>query len=150
VRNLNDTNAHLQKQLENVVREGLSLALHNAMLSLSWPPRRHKRMERSISSTTNWQVSQALSVKHFRSTMHFLPGPELERDLELERRKVRELQDSSRNQDKEYQKLKACAIFAGHNFHSQCARPTMTRSNAKHCSHLIKRTTKTPTLLAVP
>jgi E3 ubiquitin-protein ligase CCNP1IP1 len=33
---------------------------------------------------------------------------ELERDLELERRKVRELQDGSRDRDKEYAKLKAC------------------------------------------
>ncbi|KAH7930015.1 hypothetical protein BV22DRAFT_1001441 [Leucogyrophana mollusca] len=31
---------------------------------------------------------------------------ELERDLELERRKVRELQDASREREKEYQKLK--------------------------------------------
>lgn len=30
----------------------------------------------------------------------------LEKDLELERRKVRELQESSRERDKEYQKLK--------------------------------------------
>jgi E3 ubiquitin-protein ligase CCNP1IP1 len=31
---------------------------------------------------------------------------ELERDLELERRKVRDLQETSRERDKEYQKLK--------------------------------------------
>lgn len=31
---------------------------------------------------------------------------ELERDLELERRKVRDLQDGSRERDKEYAKLK--------------------------------------------
>lgn len=31
---------------------------------------------------------------------------ELERDLELERRKVRELQDTSREREKEYQRLK--------------------------------------------
>ena len=31
---------------------------------------------------------------------------ELERDLELERRKVRELQETARERDKEYQKLK--------------------------------------------
>lgn len=31
---------------------------------------------------------------------------ELERDLELERRKVRELQEIARERDKEYQKLK--------------------------------------------
>ena len=33
---------------------------------------------------------------------------ELERDLELERRKVRDLQEASRERDKEYQKLKVC------------------------------------------
>ena len=33
-------------------------------------------------------------------------GVELERDLELERRKVRELQETARERDKEYQKLK--------------------------------------------
>lgn len=31
---------------------------------------------------------------------------ELERDLDLERRKVRELQETARERDKEYQKLK--------------------------------------------
>ncbi|KAJ8522967.1 hypothetical protein ONZ45_g533 [Pleurotus djamor] len=35
------------------------------------------------------------------------PYLELERDLELERRKVRDLHDASRERDKEYQKLKA-------------------------------------------
>ncbi|KAF5321352.1 hypothetical protein D9619_001014 [Psilocybe cf. subviscida] len=65
VRNLNDKNAQLQKQLDNVVREA------NAELTL-------------------------LNSKK----------DELERDLELERRKVRELQDGSRERDKEYAKLK--------------------------------------------
>ncbi|KAF7353034.1 E3 ubiquitin-protein ligase CCNB1IP1 [Mycena venus] len=66
VRNVNDKNAQLQKQLENVVREA------NGEINL-------------------------LSNKN----------AELERDLELERRKVRDLQDAAREQDKEYQKLKA-------------------------------------------
>ncbi|KAF7433338.1 hypothetical protein PC9H_005288 [Pleurotus ostreatus] len=57
VRNMNDKNAQLQKQLENVVRE------------------------------------------------------ELERDLELERRKVREVHEASRERDKEYQKLKANVVI---------------------------------------
>ncbi|KAJ7507475.1 hypothetical protein B0H11DRAFT_2218321 [Mycena galericulata] len=65
VRNVNDKNAQLQKQLENVVREA------NGEISL-------------------------LSNKN----------AELERDLELERRKVRDLQDAARERDKEYQKLK--------------------------------------------
>ncbi|KAG5728735.1 E3 ubiquitin-protein ligase CCNB1IP1 [Termitomyces sp. T112] len=65
VRNLNDKNAQLQKQLENVVREA------NGEISL-------------------------LNGK----------AAELERDLELERRKIHELQDTSRDREKEYQKLK--------------------------------------------
>ncbi|PPQ92365.1 hypothetical protein CVT25_008715 [Psilocybe cyanescens] len=70
VRNLNDKNAQLQKQFDNVVREA------NGELSL----------------LNNKKGGQLL---------------ELERDLELERRKVRELQDASRERDKEYTKLKA-------------------------------------------
>ncbi|KAJ7117317.1 hypothetical protein C8R43DRAFT_102973 [Mycena crocata] len=66
VRNVNDKNAQLQKQIENVVREA------NGEINL-------------------------LSNKN----------AELERDLELERRKVRDLQDATRERDKEYQKLKA-------------------------------------------
>ncbi|KAN0097661.1 hypothetical protein V8E55_002107 [Tylopilus felleus] len=65
-RNLNDKNAQLQKQLENVIREA------NGEINL-------------------------LGSK----------VAELERDLELERRKVHELQDTSREREKEYQKLKA-------------------------------------------
>ncbi|KAJ7937309.1 hypothetical protein B0H13DRAFT_1588984 [Mycena leptocephala] len=65
VRNVNDKNAQLQKQLENVVREA------NGEISL-------------------------LSNKR----------AELERDLELERRKVRDLQEAAREHDREYQKLK--------------------------------------------
>ncbi|KAG8218440.1 hypothetical protein J3R82DRAFT_4066, partial [Butyriboletus roseoflavus] len=65
-RNLNDKNAQLQKQLENVIREA------NGELNL---------------------LGSKVS--------------ELERDLELERRKIHELQDTSREREKEYQKLKA-------------------------------------------
>lgn len=65
IRNINDRNAQLQKQLENVVREA------NGEISL-------------------------LSNK----------VTQFERDLEIERRKVRDLQDASRERDKEYQKLK--------------------------------------------
>ncbi|KAJ7179395.1 hypothetical protein C8R46DRAFT_886900 [Mycena filopes] len=73
VRNVNDKNAQLQKQLENVVREA------NGEINL-------------------------LSNKN----------AELERDLELERRKVRDLQDAARERDKEYQKLKVLRpLFRG-------------------------------------
>ncbi|EGO27335.1 hypothetical protein SERLADRAFT_406467 [Serpula lacrymans var. lacrymans S7.9] len=64
-RGMNDKNAQLQKQLENVIREA------NGEINL-------------------------LSNK----------VAEMERDLELERRKVHELQEVSRERDKEYQKLK--------------------------------------------
>ncbi|KAF8506019.1 hypothetical protein F5888DRAFT_1791958 [Russula emetica] len=65
VRNINDKNAQLQKQLENLVREA------DSEISL---------------------LSNKLS--------------DLERDLDLERRKNRDLQEMSRERDKEYQKLK--------------------------------------------
>ncbi|CCO27562.1 hypothetical protein RSOLAG1IB_05586 [Rhizoctonia solani AG-1 IB] len=69
LKNLNERNAHLQKQLDNIVREA------NSELSL-------------------------LNNK--------LTG--VERDLEVERRKCRDLAESSREKDKEYQKLKACRL----------------------------------------
>lgn len=65
VRNLNDKNAQLQKQLDNVLREA------------------------------NGELNLLNNKKE-----------ELERDLELERRKVRELQEGSRERDREYAKLK--------------------------------------------
>ncbi|KAL0573714.1 hypothetical protein V5O48_008233 [Marasmius crinis-equi] len=65
LRNLNDKNSQLQKQLDSVVREANSeIALLN-----------NKRAE-------------------------------LERDLEVEKRKVRDLQEANRESEKEYQKLK--------------------------------------------
>ncbi|KAK7061480.1 E3 ubiquitin-protein ligase CCNB1IP1 [Favolaschia claudopus] len=81
VRNVNDKNAQLQKQLENVIREA------NSEINL-------------------------LSNKN----------AELERDLELERRKVRDLQEAAREQDKEYQKLKAQ--------HEKIKRKTLLAPNA--------------------
>ncbi|KAG0705412.1 hypothetical protein DFH29DRAFT_1067404 [Suillus ampliporus] len=81
IRNLNDKQAQLQKQLDNVIREGDTLpafdSLHSQLLA-------------------NGEIN-LLSNK----------VAELERDMELERRKVHELQDSSREREKEYQKLKA-------------------------------------------
>lgn len=58
-------------------------------------------MERSVFWETKSQVQP------FASTVASLVYmSELERDLELERRKVRELQDTSREREKEYQRLK--------------------------------------------
>ncbi|THV05462.1 hypothetical protein K435DRAFT_647354 [Dendrothele bispora CBS 962.96] len=65
LRNLNDKNSQLQKQLDNVIREA------NSEITL-------------------------LGNKN----------SELERDLEVERRKVRDLQEATREREKEYQKLK--------------------------------------------
>lgn len=66
MRSINDKNAQLQKQLENLVREA-------------------------------------------DSEINLLSGKlsDFERDLDLERRKNRDLMESSRERDKEYQKLKA-------------------------------------------
>jgi len=66
VRSINDKNAQLQKQLENLVREA-------------------------------------------DSEINLLTGKlsDVERDLDLERRRNRDLQETSRERDKEYQKLKA-------------------------------------------
>ncbi|KAL5487811.1 hypothetical protein ACEPAI_5919 [Sanghuangporus weigelae] len=65
LKNMNERNAQLQKQLDNVIREA------NGELSL-----------------LNNKVQG------------------LERELEIERRKIREMQDAARERDKEYQKLK--------------------------------------------
>lgn len=40
----------------------------------------------------------------------------LEKELELERRKLREMQDSAREKDKEYQKLKVCYYMDSFHF----------------------------------
>ncbi|TFY72092.1 hypothetical protein EVG20_g897 [Dentipellis fragilis] len=65
IRNMNDKNAQLQKQLDNVIREA------NGEISL---------------------LSNKIT--------------ELHHDLDIERRKVRDLQDAAKERDKEYQKLK--------------------------------------------
>ncbi|KZT74549.1 hypothetical protein DAEQUDRAFT_197953 [Daedalea quercina L-15889] len=70
-RNVNEKNAQLQKQLDNVIREA------NGEISL-----------------LNNKIA------------------ELERDLELERRKAAGLQDSLKDRDKEYQKLKVLMILS--------------------------------------
>ncbi|KAJ3734383.1 hypothetical protein DFJ43DRAFT_993030 [Lentinula guzmanii] len=65
LRNLNDKNSQLQKQLDNVVRE----------------------------------ANGEIALLNNKAT-------DLERDLEVERRKVRDLQEATREREKEYQKLK--------------------------------------------
>ncbi|KAH9482421.1 hypothetical protein JR316_0004521 [Psilocybe cubensis] len=87
VRNLNDKNAQLQKQFDNVVREA---AVANGELNLL--------------NSKKAGLRDYLPPKQIVDCVNVT---ELERDLELERRKVRELQDAARERDKEYAKLKA-------------------------------------------
>ncbi|KAG9076983.1 hypothetical protein FRC06_009179, partial [Ceratobasidium sp. 370] len=86
LKNVNERNAHLQKQLDNIVREGLA--------SVSPHFRALKRLFRTRVANSELTL---LNNK--------LTG--VERDLELERRKTRDLMDTARERDKEYQKLKA-------------------------------------------
>jgi hypothetical protein len=60
---------------------------------------------------------------------------ELERDLELERRKVRELQETARERDKEYQKLKVRCfdLLQTIMFVLTFGRFSLTKSNGKPC-----------------
>lgn len=108
MRNVNDKNAQLQKQLENVVREGYRLTLRLCFLS-NWFPFLQPT-ERLTSLATRYLVGRFTTEKtSYRPAyliLTFDKYEEFERDLELERRKVRDLQDASRERDKEYQKLK--------------------------------------------
>jgi hypothetical protein len=99
VRNVNDKNAQLQKQLENVVREGDQFMC--MIVSASCDPFLLANGEINLLSNKTAGV-----CSHLLTVAHLPMVSELERDLELERRKVRDLQDSSRERDKEYQKLK--------------------------------------------
>ncbi|KAA1466283.1 hypothetical protein DENSPDRAFT_767520 [Dentipellis sp. KUC8613] len=77
IRNMNDKNAQLQKQLDNVIRE----------------------------------ANGEMSILGNKIT-------ELHHDLDVERRKVRDLQDTAKERDKEYQKLKVRFFFYVRNFAS--------------------------------
>ena len=102
LRNINDKNAQLQKQIDSVVREG-------EFMYLVFVGRPDVRC--AVSEWRNKSVGQQnfrfgwveIIVLHPCQTKI---NAELERDLELERRKTRELQDATRERDKEYQKLK--------------------------------------------
>jgi E3 ubiquitin-protein ligase CCNP1IP1 len=72
----------MQKQLDNVVREGESCIFFYC-----------------ISVNSQIVANSEINLLNEKNL-------ELERDLEIERRKVRELQDAARERDKEYQKLK--------------------------------------------
>ncbi|KDQ20722.1 hypothetical protein BOTBODRAFT_101062 [Botryobasidium botryosum FD-172 SS1] len=97
LKNVNERNAQLQKQLENVIREA------NSELGL---------LNNKIAG--------------------------LERDLELERRKSRDLHESSKEKDKEYQKLKVRLRYPSPEMSSasidatgRICRANTTRLNAK-------------------
>lgn len=54
-----------------------------------------------------------MSVPLYRLEFELTPSADFERDLELERRKVRELQEASREREREYQKLKVRLVSGG-------------------------------------
>ncbi|KAI0734979.1 hypothetical protein C8Q72DRAFT_335315 [Fomitopsis betulina] len=113
-RNVNEKNAQLQKQLDNVIREA------NGEISL---------------------LNNKLT--------------ELERDLELERRKAAGLQDSLKDRDKEYQKLKVITgtlmptVAGSLNYMSRrsttrsSARPSLLPMSAEKTQCMVQPTTRT-------
>ena len=102
VRNLNEKNTQLQRQIESVVREGEAhreRGVNRDLIS-------GQRTAKLRCSTAKFPAS-AFSFPHPTNLFIFILSiSELERDLELERRKIHELQDEARERDKEYQKLK--------------------------------------------
>ena len=105
MRNLNDKNAQLQKQLDNVIREGPSLLLREGLSRIMGFC---QQTENSACSTARKKVEVSMyAVSLSKAHTMNLFSAELERDLEIERRRVRELQEASRDRDKEYAKLKA-------------------------------------------
>ena len=62
------------------------------------------QLQRELSTTTREAEGELATLLN---KLH-----ELERDLELERRKTRELSETSKIKDKEYQKLKVRCFFA--------------------------------------
>ena len=79
---MNERNAQLQKQLDNVIREGCL----------------------TICILCYWFLTLHAANSEIALMNSKVQG--LEKELEMERRKIRELQDSTRERDKEYQKLK--------------------------------------------
>ena len=82
---MNERNAQLQKQLDNVVREGESCSSTSSCEQNRW----------DTAFTANGELS-LMNAK--------VQG--LEKELEQERRRLRDMQESARERDKEYQKLK--------------------------------------------
>lgn len=103
IRNLNDKQAQLQKQLDNVIREGdapPALDYLHSQLPANGEINLLSNKVAGIVNCPTHRIAKASIVS------------ELERDMELERRKVHELQDSSREREKEYQKLKVASTTA--------------------------------------
>lgn len=59
----------------------------------------------------NIQSTDVLYVANSEINLLNEKNSALERDLEIERRRVRELQDAARDSDKEYQKLKVISRY---------------------------------------
>ncbi len=104
LRNANERNAQMQKQLENVVREGI-LNIYVWISSLICCI----VIANSELSLLNTKVAGVLcpvripSVRGFTAWVLRLA---LERDLEVEKRKNRDLMDAAKDRDAEYQKIK--------------------------------------------
>ena len=103
VRNVNDKNGQLQKQLDNVIREGKLKRMVCSAMSLITNFLPYNLANGEMNLMNNKKTGK---VRFLIFIADLMVDVELERDLELERRKVRELQETARERDKEYQKLK--------------------------------------------
>lgn len=102
LKNINDRAAQLQKHVENVIREGTAHSSRH-------PFRSHGTLR--CQQTVNYPCSVARSLVRcliLPTTPLTIAG--LEHDLEIERRKAKDLQDQLREKDKEYTKLKVYAL----------------------------------------
>ena len=103
MRNVNDKNGQLQKQLDNVIREGKLKRMVCSAMSLITNFLPYNLANGEMNLMNNKKTGK---VRFLIFIADLMVDVELERDLELERRKVRELQETARERDKEYQKLK--------------------------------------------
>lgn len=100
----NEKNAQLQKQLDNVIREGTRAPSAFSVVSSHLILKANGELNllnNKIQGTTYGNRKLDLDASSQRIIA-------LERDAELEKRKNRDLQEASRERDREYQKLKVC------------------------------------------
>ena len=108
MRNLNDKNSQLQKQLDNVIREGIVPACHHQYM----PSLIFMIANSEITLLNNKRAGMSTTRDMVRCVVLRACHTELERDLEVEKRKVRDLQEANREAEKEYQKLKVRVRFS--------------------------------------